>query len=160
MSLTAALLAHYATSAFLFTYNAPNSKRGITDEGKLIASKAKFLKMQIGEREKLKGECGNWYLVRCTETLLAAACVTDDYPERLACGLLQKLHSIIQDKQPRDDESERKIKALSKDLTVMCEKYRDACVDKVKEAQKAANELKQELNSGVKKLIGNKDNLD
>jgi sugar-specific transcriptional regulator TrmB len=42
----------------------------------------------------------------------------------------------------------------------VCERYKDASVDKVKEAQKAANELKLELNKGVKNLIGNRDNLD
>lgn len=156
MSLGAVFLAHYATSASLFAYAPPLAKKGLADEGKLIASKAKFLRMQVGEREKLKGECGNWYLVRSSETLLSAACVNDDYPERLACGLLQKLAALIQDKQPRGDESERKVKALSKELTAVCEKYRDASVDKVKEAQKATNELKQELQSGVKKLIGNR----
>lgn len=33
-------------------------------------------------------------------------------------------------------------------------------MDKVKEAQKAVNELKGELNFGVKKLIGNKEVLE
>lgn len=84
---------------------APNTKKGLNDEGKLIASKAKFLRSRVGERDKLKGEFGNWYVVRSSETLLSAACVNDDYPERLAYGLLQKLHLIIQDKQPKDDES-------------------------------------------------------
>ncbi len=42
----------------------------------------------------------------------------------------------------------------------VCEKYRDACVDKVKEAQKAVNELQADLNFGVKKLIGNKETLE
>jgi hypothetical protein len=105
MSLTAVLLAHYGNSSSLFTYAPPNTKKGLNDEGKLIASKAKFLKARVGERDKLKGEFGNWYVVRTTETLLSAACVSDDYPERLAYGLLQKLHSIIQDKHPKDDES-------------------------------------------------------
>jgi hypothetical protein len=65
MSLTAAVLAHYTSSAILFQYSS-SSKKGLADEAKLIASKAKFLKARVGERDKLKGELGSWYLLRAT----------------------------------------------------------------------------------------------
>jgi hypothetical protein len=66
MSLTAAVLAHYTSSAILFQYSSSSSKKGLADEAKLIASKAKFLKARVGERDKLKGELGSWYLLRAT----------------------------------------------------------------------------------------------
>ena len=68
----------------------------------------------------MKGEVGTWFIVRSTETLLSAACVTEDYPERLAYGLLQKLHTIVLEKPPREDESEKKFKSISKELSAVC----------------------------------------
>lgn len=47
MSLAAVVLAQHATAAFLFTHYSPNAKKGIADEAKLVASKAKFLKMRV-----------------------------------------------------------------------------------------------------------------
>lgn len=68
----------------------------------------------------MKGELGTWYLVRSTETLLSAACVTESYPERLAYGLLQKLHTMVLEQPPREDESEKKFKSISRELSAVC----------------------------------------
>ena len=43
----------------------------------------------------------------------------------------------------------------SKELKNMCVKYKDSKADKVKEAQGAVEELKDELNKGIKKVFDN-----
>jgi hypothetical protein len=47
MSLAAVVLAQHATSAFLFTHYSPSAQKGLADEAKLVASKARFLKMRV-----------------------------------------------------------------------------------------------------------------
>lgn len=89
-----------------------------------------------------------------------AACVSEGYPERTAFGLMQKIEALVQDKTSNVESAEKKFKMVQKEVNALCEKYKDSSVDKVKQVQMATDELKQELTTGVRKLIGNKENLE
>jgi hypothetical protein len=52
--------------------------------------------------------------MRGANNLLFAACVGEDYPERVAYGLIQKADTLIQEKPTKDAGMEQKIKLLQK----------------------------------------------
>ena len=61
----------------------------------MIASKAKVLQLKVGAREKLACDYGLWYVTRGEDDLFFATCVSDDYPERVAYGLIQKIQTTL-----------------------------------------------------------------
>ncbi len=61
----------------------------------MIASKAKVLRLKIGVREKLACDYGLWFVIRGDEDLFFAACVSDEYPERVAYGLIDKIQTSL-----------------------------------------------------------------
>jgi len=63
MSLAALLIANYSSSAPLYHYNNHN-KKGVAEDAKTIASKAKCLRSKVGERDKLSCDYGVWFVTR------------------------------------------------------------------------------------------------
>lgn len=76
MSLQSLLIMDYDSSSMVYQYVNTNSKGNMKDDAKLIVSKAKALKCKVGERERLKGDAGNWYITRGASNLMYTACVS------------------------------------------------------------------------------------
>ena len=60
-----------------------------------MASKIKALRSKVDEREKLKTAYGVWFVVHDNNDISYAVCTAEDYPERHAYGLIQKLRDKI-----------------------------------------------------------------
>lgn len=158
MSLAALVVARYSRPDILLTYSNPAVTTPLKDDAKLIVSKAKFLKSKLGERDKLACDYGVWFVTRGEEDLLFAACVQEDYPERVAFGLIQKVQAMVSERDKRDSVEQR-VGKLQKEIKAVCERYKDSRNDKVREAQAAVGELKEELHRGVRKMLDNQENL-
>ena len=155
MSLLTLMIIQQGDSKMAYQYVNSGCKGNVKDDAGLIVGKIKALKCRVAERERLKGEAGNWYITRGASDLMYAACVSEGYPERTAFGLIQRIEALVQEKTANIETAERKLKVVQKEVNALCEKYKDSTVDKVKVAQMATDELKQELTTGVRKLIGN-----
>lgn len=160
MSLLTLLILQQCDSKIVYQYVSAGCKSNVKDDAGLIVGKIKALKCRVAERERLKGEAGNWFITRGASDLLYAACVSEGYAERTAFGLIQKIEALVQDKASNIEAADRKLKLVQKEVNALCEKYKNSTVDKVKEVQMATDELKQELTTGVRKLIGNQENLE
>jgi len=55
--------------------------------------------------------------------------------------MIQKIQLMIKEKDPQKT-IEQRISKLSKDINSLCDQYKDARVDKVREAQFAVSELR------------------
>lgn len=132
MSLHSLLIIDYDSSTMVYQYLNINSKGSIKEDTKLIVGKIKALKCKVGERERLKGDAGNWYVTRGESNLMYAACAGEGYPERTAYGLIQKIETLVQGKSKVVEGAEKKIKSIQKEVNTLCEKYKDSTVDKVK----------------------------
>ena len=60
-----------------------------------LPQKTKALKAKANERDKLKTPDGVWYVTHDDNDIVYALCTSDEYPERHAYALLQKLQEKI-----------------------------------------------------------------
>lgn len=111
MSLASFLVAVYSTSTLLYTYRNSSFPFDISKDTRLIISKAKALRSRQGERERLNTDYGAWFLTRGEDDLLYAVCVSEEYPERTAFGLIQKVEALIS-KKNKEDPVEKRVKKL------------------------------------------------
>lgn len=111
MALASLLIANYSSSSVLYHYRNPSFEHDINADAKLIVSKAKNLRSRVGERERLNCDYGAWFLLRGEEDLMYAACVSEDYPERVAFGLISKVQLSIKERS-REGTVEKVIKKL------------------------------------------------
>lgn len=132
MSLLTLLVIQHNDSKVAYQYVNAGCKGNVKDDANLIVGKIKALKCRVAERERLKGEAGNWYITRGASDLMYAACVSEGYLERTAFGLMQKIEALVQDKASNVEAAERKLKVVQKEVNALCEKYKDSSVDKVK----------------------------
>ena len=132
MSLHSLLAIDQHASAVVYQYLNASCRGNMKDEAKLIASKIKALRCRVAERERLKGEAGNWYITRGASNIMYAACVGEGYPERTAFGLMQKIEALVQGRASNVEAAEKKLKVVQKEVNALCEKYKDSTVDKVK----------------------------
>lgn len=79
----------------------------------------------------------------------------------MAFGLIQKLQENISEINHCEYETEENIKAHSKRIaTELCDKYNDPKkVDKLAQATEEVESLKDEIGSGIKKIMGNQESL-
>lgn len=64
MSLLCLFISNHSSSEVYYQYNNSSVKKNLKDDVKMVASKAKFLKSRVGERDILRSDNGNWYLLR------------------------------------------------------------------------------------------------
>jgi signal transduction histidine kinase len=88
-------------------------------------------------------------------------CTSEDYPERHAYALIAKLQEKIAEISHCEYETEENIKAHTKKLAAeLTDRYNDlAKVDKLAQATEEVESLKDELGSGIKKIMGNQETL-
>jgi hypothetical protein len=60
-----------------------------------MTSKIKALRSKPNERDKLRTAYGIWYVTHDENDIAYAVCTTEEYPERHAFGLIDKLKEKI-----------------------------------------------------------------
>lgn len=102
-----------------------------------LPQKTKALKAKANERDKLKTPYGVWYVTHDDNDIVYALCTSEEYPERHAYGLIQKLQDKIAEINHCEYETEENIKAHTKKLAAeLTDKYNDLSkVDKLAQAQ-------------------------
>lgn len=95
MSIVALLISNLTPPGLLYQYTNRSLKKDMKSDCNLIVSKAKSLKLNAGQKEKLNSDHGSWLVTKDDENLIYAACVTEDYPERVVFGLFQKMQVSI-----------------------------------------------------------------
>lgn len=88
MSLATLLIANYHNQQILYQFNNSHVKYNLKEEASFIISKAALMKSKAGQRHNLSSDYGKWFLIKAESSTLYAVCVEEDYPERLAYGVI------------------------------------------------------------------------
>ena len=127
----------------------------ITDEANTILESLKNVLLQNYQRKTIEGELGLWYSVK--KNRVAYFALTDTaYSERLAYKLLQELEDNYNEFLNTPDLG--KLKSSGNGLI---EKYNNpANFDKLSQAQREVNDVKNNVQENINKMITNTDNLE
>ena len=106
-----------------------------------IPQKIKALRSYANERDKLKTQYGVWFVTHDNNDVAYAVCTQEEYPERHAFGLIDKLRNKIEEISHAEYETEENIKAHTKKLANdLATQYNDLKrVDKLAQAQGEVN---------------------